>query len=248
MMRWPHPLTSLPAAGPASTGLISPLVLSTYTVFQSRISLNNPSRAISTSLPGNSFPLRQLRHGSWTRSPLLRPVPVGALLRTRSRGWQREFPARQGFSFSSSRNFRYGGNNERGYRRFERNQRHGGPFATAQQTMYLLGRIRPIHLVIGAGVVSGFYFHNVETVEMTGRRRFNMISAENELALGRQAYRSALRSNYDQILPPDHPLTVMVDRVLRRLIPYAPIDGADWKVHVIRDDDMKNAFVIPGYE
>jgi len=37
-----------------------------------------------------------------------------------------------------------------------------------------------------------------------------------------------------------------VDRVLQRLIPLAPIEGADWKVHVIADPNMKNAFVLPG--
>lgn len=39
----------------------------------------------------------------------------------------------------------------------------------------------------------------------------------------------------------------MVQRILNRLIPYAPIKGANWRVHVIKDDKMMNAFVLPGY-
>lgn len=38
----------------------------------------------------------------------------------------------------------------------------------------------------------------------------------------------------------------MVTRVMERLIPYAPIQGANWEIHVIRDDNMMNAFVLPG--
>ena len=50
-----------------------------------------------------------------------------------------------------------------------------------------------------------------------------------------------------KILPHNHPLTRMVDGVLQQLIPQVAIEGADWKVHVIQDDGMVNAFVLPGY-
>jgi hypothetical protein len=48
------------------------------------------------------------------------------------------------------------------------------------------------------------------------------------------------------VLPDNHPLAQMVNRVLQRLIPQAPIEGADWRVHVIVDDGNANAFVLPG--
>ncbi|KAL4769593.1 TCP-1/cpn60 chaperonin family-domain-containing protein [Aspergillus nidulans var. acristatus] len=64
--------------------------------------------------------------------------------------------------------------------------------------------------------------------------------------MGEQSYREVLRDCQGRILPEYHPLTVMVNRVLHRLVPMAPIDGADWKVHVIKDDNMVNAFVLPG--
>ncbi|KAL6234502.1 hypothetical protein BDW75DRAFT_241012 [Aspergillus navahoensis] len=64
--------------------------------------------------------------------------------------------------------------------------------------------------------------------------------------MGEQSYREVLRDCQGRILPESHPLTIMVNRVLHRLVPMAPIGGADWKVHVIKDDNMVNAFVLPG--
>lgn len=36
---------------------------------------------------------------------------------------------------------------------------------------------------------------------------------------------------------------------MRRLVPFANVEGManDWEVHVIKDDGMMNAFVLPGY-
>lgn len=83
--------------------------------------------------------------------------------------------------------------------------------------------------------------------QMTGRRRFNCVSRQWELNSGIQTYHEILRTERGKILPDNHPLTIMVNRVLDRLIPMAPIEGASWKVHVIHDDSMVNAFVLPGY-
>ncbi|KAL5339493.1 TCP-1/cpn60 chaperonin family-domain-containing protein [Aspergillus crustosus] len=64
---------------------------------------------------------------------------------------------------------------------------------------------------------------------MTGRRRFNCVSHKRELSMGEDAYQEMLQQYRGQ-----------------RLIPQAPIDGAEWRVHVIKDDKMMNAFVLPG--
>jgi hypothetical protein len=82
---------------------------------------------------------------------------------------------------------------------------------------------------------------------MTGRRRFNCISPELELAFGTRNYRDTLHEYGNRVLPPNHPYTVMVSRVMQRLIPQVPIKDTDWTVHVIHDDKMANAFVLPGY-
>ncbi|KAL4922344.1 TCP-1/cpn60 chaperonin family-domain-containing protein [Aspergillus aurantiobrunneus] len=81
---------------------------------------------------------------------------------------------------------------------------------------------------------------------MTGRRRFNCVSHQQELKMGAQSYHEVLREYQGRILRQSHPLSVMVNRVLQRLIPLAPIYGANWEVHVIQDDNMVNAFVLPG--
>jgi metalloendopeptidase OMA1, mitochondrial len=50
----------------------------------------------------------------------------------------------------------------------------------------------------------------------------------------------------NNILPDDHPLAQMCQRVVSRLVPVTGMEeGIDWKVHVINRDDP-NAFVIPG--
>ncbi|KAJ5272788.1 hypothetical protein N7478_007913 [Penicillium angulare] len=64
--------------------------------------------------------------------------------------------------------------------------------------------------------------------------------------MGEESYREVLNSERGKVLPDHHPVTRTVDRVLQRLIPQAPLEGADWKVHVIKDDKMANAFVLPG--
>ncbi|KAJ5513038.1 Chaperone tailless complex polypeptide 1 [Penicillium fimorum] len=110
----------------------------------------------------------------------------------------------------------------------------------------LVQNAKPHHfVVIGVGI-SGLYLYNTEIVEMTGRRRFNCVSRHQELKMGEESYREVLIAEHGKVLPHNHPLTRMVDGVLQRLVPQAPIEDADWKVHVIKDDGMLNAFVLPG--
>lgn len=81
---------------------------------------------------------------------------------------------------------------------------------------------------------------------MSGRKRFNCISASRELKVGKKEYQELMAELQGRILPESHPLSVTVTRVLERLIPAAPIENAEWKVHVIDDPNQANAFVLPG--
>ncbi|KAK2755777.1 putative secondary metabolism biosynthetic enzyme [Arachnomyces sp. PD_36] len=87
---------------------------------------------------------------------------------------------------------------------------------------------------------------------VSGRRRFNCVTADQELKLGKQSYNQIMAEYRGRILPASHPYTQFVDRVMRRLIPFAEMGGGqggmttDWEVHVIKDDQMRNAFVLPG--
>ena len=97
----------------------------------------------------------------------------------------------------------------------------------------------------GAGAV-GFIGYNIEKVPVSGRRRFNWVSPANEEEMGKQQYAQVLREFQGQILPRWHPYTMMVQRVLDRLIPASGLEGQDWEIHVIDDKEQMNAFVIPG--
>ncbi|KAH0366608.1 hypothetical protein KCU65_g5217, partial [Aureobasidium melanogenum] len=98
-----------------------------------------------------------------------------------------------------------------------------------------------------AGACGGFYIYNLEVVPVSGRRRFNIVSASTEQQSGQELYQQVVQEYQGRILPPSHPQHKLVQRVLNRLIPHSglPAETNNWEVHVIRDE-QKNAFVIPG--
>ena len=96
---------------------------------------------------------------------------------------------------------------------------------------------------VGGGV---FYVSNLETVPITGRRRFNCISPELEKQISAGGYESVLQQYKGRILPSNHPYSILVDRVMRRLIPVSGLEREKWEVRVIDDPGQKNAFVMPG--
>ena len=97
----------------------------------------------------------------------------------------------------------------------------------------------------GAGMV-GFVGYNIETVPVSGRRRFNWVNPEYEEQMALEQYQQVIRQYQTQILPPSHPATRLVQKVLERLIPSTGLDGQNWEVNVIDDNQQMNAFVIPG--
>lgn len=207
-----------------------------------------PSRWLS-SLPA--------RHSSLS----LRAAPVNSPAST---FFSPNLPATRRPFFSGPR-FEYQYNRYNRYSQYNQYNRFGG--ARRQPVFYtLIQRSRPRHfVVIGLGL-SGLYLYNTDVVTVrayrhrimkylsdtslaqeTGRRRFICVTHQQELNFGEEGYREALNAARGKILPDYHPMSRMVDRVLQRLIPQAPIEGANWKVHVIKDDDNVNAFVLPGY-
>lgn len=98
----------------------------------------------------------------------------------------------------------------------------------------------------GGGV---FYVYNLEEVPVSHRRRFNFVSPEMERqVLGSEnAYNALLQEYRNRILPADHPYTRLVAKVVERLLGSSGrLADAEWRVHVIQDDDTTNAFVMPG--
>ena len=115
-----------------------------------------------------------------------------------------------------------------------------------------------------ATVLGGFYIYNLETVPVSGRRRFNVVSPEWEHQMGDQEYESILQEFKASILPDWNPQVRLVKQVLRQLVKgleklektsefgeegsvIKSTDGSleGWQVHVI-SSDIVNAFVLPG--
>lgn len=103
---------------------------------------------------------------------------------------------------------------------------------------------------IGLGIVGlaggTFYVSNLEHVPITGRRRFNFISPEQEAALAGDQFQLVMQTFGERVLPPNHPYSRIVNRVVARLLPAAGLQGQDFEVRVINDSNQKNAFVMPG--
>ncbi|KAK5226772.1 metalloendopeptidase [Exophiala xenobiotica] len=127
-------------------------------------------------------------------------------------------------------------------------QQQWSRFGPVRRVQYLW-RNHP-NKILAVGVGSGaFYVYNLEEVPITHRRRFNIYSPETEksLAGGPQQYQALLQEFGGKILPPNHPSTELVARVVERLLPTTRgLAGDDWQVHVIDDMTQKNAFVVPG--
>jgi len=101
--------------------------------------------------------------------------------------------------------------------------------------------------VLAAGAGGGvFYYANLERVPGTGRVRFNVISEEYVKKSADGQDRLIIQQFGPKVLPPNHPHSQMVDRVIKRLILAAGLSSEGWTVRVIDDQDQANAFVMPG--
>jgi predicted Zn-dependent protease len=82
------------------------------------------------------------------------------------------------------------------------------------------------------------------TVPVTGRSQFNMLSPQQDMELGAQAYQETLSKVK---LNDSHPQFAMVKRVCERLAQVAEAPTAfQWEVHLIQDDKTVNAWCMPG--
>ena len=117
------------------------------------------------------------------------------------------------------------------------------------QPAYHLWRTSPnLRYVIGAVGLGGgaFYILNLEQVSITGRWRFNCISPARETAIAQSEYQRIMQEYGQYVLPPSHPDSKLVNKVLGRLITAAGLQEQAWEVKVINDPEQLNAFVLPG--
>ncbi|KAK5669879.1 metalloendopeptidase [Batrachochytrium dendrobatidis] len=120
-----------------------------------------------------------------------------------------------------------------GYQRFK----NGHPRIYPSKRFYLL---------IGGCIVlfSVYYYEHLETVPISGRRRFNDVSPGMERLIGNQTYEAVMHEYRHAILPAYHPQSVFVRRIAGRLIKASGLASPDWEVFVI-NDPQTNAFVLP---
>ncbi|KAF9205735.1 hypothetical protein BGZ49_003576 [Haplosporangium sp. Z 27] len=126
------------------------------------------------------------------------------------------------------------------YKRFGQNGGRGGKrLSIFQDKRY---QIAAGVVAVGAG---GYYVTHLETVPMSGRRRFIDVSVKQEEIMAKEAYKQVMREYQRSILPSNHPYTKYVERIARRIITAAGMENLEWEFHVIQSDE-KNAFVLPG--
>ena len=125
----------------------------------------------------------------------------------------------------------------------------GGPRYTRiyPTSFYTILQKNQIPITVLAGTIAIVYFTNLETVPVTNRRRWNVISAELEKSIAGGGYEDTLKQFRGNLLPESHPYSQMVSRVLQRLIPHSgDLAKDEWKIHVVDDPKIVNAFVMPG--
>lgn len=139
-----------------------------------------------------------------------------------------------------SRGFRATNASQQRYRQYSR-------FQQSRNFLYRWSQSPNFYYQVGGGglAIGSVYVYNLEDVPVSGRRRFNFIRPEWEKSFGEEMYNQAIQENRGKILSEWDPRTRMVQRVLDRLIPSSGIDGEQWEVHVVKDEEP-NAFVIPG--
>lgn len=127
------------------------------------------------------------------------------------------------------------------------------PLLTPKQ-LRSFGRSRRFRgfLILSVSGFTIFYFTHIETVPVSGRRRFNCFSEESAEEQGELLYRAILAEEMEKgrVLSRWDPRVVRVERVLGRLIEGAGLGtgksdkraGEGWEVHVIDDPSRLLSF------
>jgi len=91
--------------------------------------------------------------------------------------------------------------------------------------------------------IAGSSLQSCTTVPITGRTSLNFFSTQQDVELGREAYGQILEGA--DIVTSGSDLDT-VKRVMQRLVAIADDPGYEWEVTLIRDDQVANAFALPG--
>jgi predicted Zn-dependent protease len=89
---------------------------------------------------------------------------------------------------------------------------------------------------------------HLERVPVSNRRRFMAMSKADEAKMAKMAFNEIMQEYEGKTLPPNHPSTILVNKVAARLIPHSGMDQEGWRVFVIDEPNNANAFVLLGKE
>ena len=104
----------------------------------------------------------------------------------------------------------------------------------------------PYVILVTLGTSGAVYYINLETVPVTGRKRFNVFGPDFENSISDQQFQNVVNVYGRKILPPDHPYSQLARRVVSRLAPHSGLANQKWEVRVINEPNEMNAFALPG--
>jgi metalloendopeptidase OMA1, mitochondrial len=87
-----------------------------------------------------------------------------------------------------------------------------------------------------------FLFNACSTTPISNRKSFILIPMSQEIALGKQAYKTALKDHKDS---DSNHLNTILRRVGKRIVKVSHLPGLDWEFRLI-DSEEQNAFALPG--
>ena len=125
------------------------------------------------------------------------------------------------------------------YQRFSNTQKLYNLWNTSPGFRYGVGAFG-----VGGGI---FYYTNLERVPVSGRLRFNCVPESFLEKRGQDGFQMIMQEYGSKVLPPNHPDSRLVNRVLQKLVPASGSGVLNWEVRVIDDPAQKNAFVLPGW-
>jgi hypothetical protein len=128
------------------------------------------------------------------------------------------------------------------YTRYETNKNVFQRWAASPSFYYQVGGL--------AVVGGGFYTYNLETVPVSGRRRFNFIGPEMEESISKGQYAQIVQEYRGRILPESAPQARKVRQILDR---YGPLKSrlhvtkADWNGRQIGPSQWPAGFELGGF-
>lgn len=125
------------------------------------------------------------------------------------------------------------------YKRFNNN-------SSTDFTKLLLDESGRKYLAVTFGLGGLFYVTHLEKAPLSERNRFIWVPIGIERQIGNYSYKSILNQTKGAILPENHPLTLRVDKIFRKIVQAAmhqpgvdqkQIENIQWKIHIVNDQE-----------